>query len=178
LAHCEKIRVTEQMFLLVVFAFSTCLCGPPVSAQAVDPPTGWKVSQEDAGWTYSPRDLPAGQLFSLRVDAPGALESASINTWFAERVSNDASKRGSVEQGGTIENAPLGMLTLERTYRTADKHSWHLVYVAFPLTERRALFCYLVSNLPESPAYHQYIHAGGKVCGQIAKNIDKSAANN
>lgn len=166
----------RKTFVLSILIFSGCLYGARVFAQAVDPPTGWTMSQEDSGWTYRPADLPPGQSFSLRVEAPAALGSANLNTWFGERVKNDAARRGSVEEDGTIQTASLGMLALERSYHGADMHSWHMVYVAFPLTARRALFCYVASNLPESPAYHQYAHAGGKVCGQIAKNIDKPTA--
>lgn len=34
---------------------------------------------------------------------------------------------------------------------------------------------YAASNLPESPAYQEYVHAAGKMCGQIARHIDQSA---
>src|SRR5208282_5342443 len=167
----------RKTFVLAILVLSGCLYGTRVCAQAVDPPAGWRRSQEGAGWTYRPSDLAPGQVFSLRVEAPAALGSQTINIWFGERVRTDAAQRGSVEEDGAIQDAPLGMLALERSYRGADKHSWHMVYVAFPLAERRALFCYFASNLPESPAYHQYVHAGGKVCGQIARNIDKSTTN-
>lgn len=164
----------RRTFLRFLCGLCVSLYGIRVSAQAVDPPAGWKMSQAGTGWSYRPADLPSGQSFTLHVDSPVALESADLNRFFAERVKFDGAQRGSLALDGTIQSAPLGMLSLERLYHGADRQSWHLVYIAFPLTERRALFCYVASNLPESAAFHEYIHAGGKVCGQIAKNIDKS----
>jgi hypothetical protein len=140
----------RRTFLLFICGLWGSLCGIRVSAQAVDPPAGWKMSQAATGWIYQPADLPSGQSFTLHVDSPVALESADLNRFFAERVKIAGAQRGTLEQDGTIQSAPLGIVSLERLYRGADRQSWHMVYIAFPLTERRALFCYVASNLPES----------------------------
>jgi hypothetical protein len=168
-------RLVRSGFL---FAAAVIWTFPPADvvlfAQAIDAPPGWKASQEGRNWIYRPIDLPSSGSFTLTVESPAALDDKDGERWFTEHVQADAAGRGSIEENQPVQHGPSGVLGIERVYRSADRRAWHVMYVGFPLTTHRVLFCYTVSNLTESPAFHEYVRAGGKICGQFAKSVDQS----
>jgi hypothetical protein len=156
--------------ICVVLFTSIALLG-----QSVEAPTGWSVSQVAEKTVYRLTDLPVSESFTLTVDPPSALESENVEKWFMDKVKADATKRGSFQETEPLRRGQLGLLSLERLYRGTGGRPWDVVYVGFPLMPHHALFCLMSSNLAESPSYSQYVHAAGKICGEIAKKTNKSA---
>jgi hypothetical protein len=143
-----------------------------LAGQAVQPPSGWSLSQDRGKQIYRPNDLAVTDSFTLTIDSPAWLDAGDMQRWFLERVKSDSDQRGPFEETEHLQRAALGILSLERVYRK-DTRVWDVTYIAFPLADHRVLFCSTASNMRDPTAYVRYVHAGGRICGQTARSFDK-----
>jgi hypothetical protein len=127
------------------------------------------------GWLYKLTTLSGMETLTLTVEPPQALDGKDLNDWLAVRIKKDSAKRGTVVSSENTQNKLLGIREVFRSYRDAKGHEWQISYLAFPLHERQALFCYIATNLPPSDAAGDYFEAAGKICGVIARNADKGS---
>jgi len=166
------VPMTRRPTFLLSAAVLLSLCSL-ASAQQVDAPSGWTFTQQGSNWIYKPAKPPAGATFLLTVAPPQALDGKNLEAWLKSHVESDAANRGTLEDK-KVQNAMLGLRAIERSYRDSKRHHWLVTYLAFPLSENRVLYCYFETNLPESQA-GEYIHAGGKICGETARNASKNS---
>lgn len=143
-----------------------------LTGQALEPPSGWSLSQENGKQIYRPNDLAPTDSFALTIDPPASLGDGDMQRWFLDRVKLDSAPRGAFEETEPLQRGAMGILSLERVYHKGTR-AWDVVYIAFPLIDHRALFCSTASNMRDPTTYRAYVHAGGKICGQTARSIDK-----
>lgn len=166
-------RIAVIHLLTALVAMNTAPCS---FAQRLEPPSGWSVSQDGAKQVFHPNGLHETESFTVTIEPTSQPVEGSLQPWFIRQVKVDAENRGPFEETVPLQQGPLGTYYLERVYRSNSKRVWDVVYVGFPLADHRTLFCFMASNLPNSPEFHEYVRVGGKICGRAAKAIEESAA--
>ncbi|MBC8138462.1 MAG: hypothetical protein H8F28_21490, partial [Fibrella sp.] len=152
----------------ITATFSSGFVCAPCAAQDVSSLPGWKTEQVGSSVRLTPRDLPAGALFELTVEAPTRLGGESPAGWLESRVGQEVKRLGTTTDAGRAVplDVPQGELfSLVRTVRLASGESRLLTGFAARRSDGQTVFVRIISS-PEEAVYKQYLP--GAIRGIVA----------
>ena len=106
-------------------ALSLAFAAPTLAQQALPAPPGW--TQQDRGkgaHTYVPRDLKAGEIYSVTVYDSAPLENKTLQEWLKEFGRPVGAKAGALQAPLTIKATDGQMVTGLGVYGGRTIPSW------------------------------------------------------
>jgi hypothetical protein len=107
-----------------------------LTAAAQEPPAGWDARRSGNEIIIRPRQLPAGQLYALGIEADIDIAGRSVRDWFTAMLDSEGAKLGElVVKGEIVERA--GTIGVTRVYRNAAGLTLTAVLTAMPQPDKR-----------------------------------------